>query len=170
MRQWTGSWVVQISERQSTTHITLLYYYQLDPMGQHLVTFELICMYETFLSRKCSWSFLRKMSPIVSRSFMCLERFNANLTEQWPTLLTLTLIPACIINHMPSKAWDEITYPFQNFNVCNWSSMLGQYEITTVESCPEASYGLRTICKYFQMHFHSRKGLYFDSNLTEIDS
>ena len=28
----------------------------------------------------------------------------------------LTLIPVCIINHMPNKVWDEITYPFLNFN------------------------------------------------------
>ena len=30
----------------------------------------------------------------------------------------LTLIPAWISNHMPSKVWDEITYPFLNFNGC----------------------------------------------------
>ena len=29
----------------------------------------------------------------------------------------LTLIPAWINNHMPCKMWDEITYPFINFNV-----------------------------------------------------
>ena len=28
----------------------------------------------------------------------------------------LTLIPAWLSNHMPSKVWDEIIYPFQNFN------------------------------------------------------
>ena len=28
----------------------------------------------------------------------------------------LTLITACISNHMPGKMWDEITYPFLNFN------------------------------------------------------
>ena len=28
----------------------------------------------------------------------------------------LTLIPTWICNHMPSKLWDEITYPFLNFN------------------------------------------------------
>ena len=28
----------------------------------------------------------------------------------------LTLIPAWISDHMPSKVWDEITYPFPNFN------------------------------------------------------
>ena len=25
-----------------------------------------------------------------------------------------TLIPACISNHMPSRVWDEIIYPFPN--------------------------------------------------------
>ena len=28
----------------------------------------------------------------------------------------LTLIPAFLSNHMPSKVWDEITNPFPNFN------------------------------------------------------
>ena len=28
----------------------------------------------------------------------------------------LTLIPAWISNHLPGKMWDEITYPFLNFN------------------------------------------------------
>ena len=26
-----------------------------------------------------------------------------------------------ISNHMPSKEWDEITYPYPNFNGCRWS-------------------------------------------------
>ena len=30
----------------------------------------------------------------------------------------LTLIPVWISNHMLSKVWDEITYPFLNFNGC----------------------------------------------------
>ena len=30
----------------------------------------------------------------------------------------LTLIPAWIRNHIPSKAWDGIIYPFLNFNGC----------------------------------------------------
>ena len=30
----------------------------------------------------------------------------------------LTLIPAWISNYMPGKVWDEITYPFLNFNGC----------------------------------------------------
>ena len=28
----------------------------------------------------------------------------------------LTLIPAWISNHLSSKMWDELTYPFLNFN------------------------------------------------------
>ena len=30
----------------------------------------------------------------------------------------LTLMPAWISNHTPSKVWDEISYPFPNFNGC----------------------------------------------------
>ena len=33
---------------------------------------------------------------------------------EWP--VGLTLIPACISNHMLCKVWDEITYPFLKFN------------------------------------------------------
>ena len=32
------------------------------------------------------------------------------------TNIVLTLIPAWISNHMPSWTWNEITYPFFNFN------------------------------------------------------
>ena len=32
------------------------------------------------------------------------------------TNMVLTLIPVGISNHTPSKIWDEITYPFLNFN------------------------------------------------------
>ena len=35
-----------------------------------------------------------------------------------PLLHGLDVIPAWIYNHRPSKVWDEITYPFQNFNGC----------------------------------------------------
>ena len=31
---------------------------------------------------------------------------------------SLTEIQAWISNHMPNKAWDEITYPLLNFNGC----------------------------------------------------
>ena len=30
----------------------------------------------------------------------------------------LTLIPAWLNNYTPRKVWDEITYPFLNFNGC----------------------------------------------------
>ena len=58
---------------------------------------------------------------------------------QGPLLLTCTSTPTWISNHMPSKMWDEITYPFPNFwslgmdkqfhptlyNGCNYLFMLG---------------------------------------------
>ena len=40
---------------------------------------------------------------------------------QGPLLLewfNFSLIPAWISNHMPGKVWNEITYPFLNFNGC----------------------------------------------------
>ena len=39
------------------------------------------------------------------------------IDDLWPLLLTwLTSIPAWISNHMLNKVWDEITYPYLNFN------------------------------------------------------
>ena len=32
------------------------------------------------------------------------------------TNMVLNLTPAWISNHTPSKMWDEVTYPFINFN------------------------------------------------------
>ena len=36
----------------------------------------------------------------------------------------LTSIPTWMSNHMPSKDWDEITYPFPNFNGCTVDSTI----------------------------------------------
>ena len=38
---------------------------------------------------------------------------NSSVTGEFPTQ---TLIPSWISNHMSSKVWGEITYPFPNFN------------------------------------------------------
>ena len=43
----------------------------------------------------------------------------------------LALISAWISNHIPNKLWNEITYPFPNFNgatveVCEWIKMSSQ--------------------------------------------
>ena len=38
----------------------------------------------------------------------------------------LTLVPAWINNHMPSKVWDENTYRFLNFN-CTTVDVLNEY-------------------------------------------
>ena len=48
------------------------------------------------------------------------------IRPQWVNIITsghfylygLTLIPVWISIHTPSKVWDEITYPFLNFNDC----------------------------------------------------
>ena len=46
-------------------------------------------------------------------SLNCVRNFSGPFS-----LHGLTLIPAWISNHMPSKVWDEISYPFPNFNSC----------------------------------------------------
>ena len=46
-----------------------------------------------------------------------LQRSGGSLNSCGPFYLHgLTLIPAWISNHMPSEVWDEISYPFLNFN------------------------------------------------------
>ena len=54
---------------------------------------------------------------------------------------TLTLIPAWISNYIPSKVWDEITYPFPNFNgvsveVWEWISNFIKHFIMHVITYP----------------------------------
>ena len=53
----------------------------------------------------------------------------------------LTLIPAWIRNHKPSKVWDEITNPFPNFNGCiievwEWINNFIPYFTMDVITCP----------------------------------
>ena len=45
-------------------------------------------------------------------------RINPALFDTWDLFYQsgLTLIPAGISNHIHYKLWDEITYPFPNFN------------------------------------------------------
>ena len=48
----------------------------------------------------------------------------------------LTWIPSWISNHMPSKVWDEITYPVPNFNeVWEWISNFIPHIIMDVIAC-----------------------------------
>ena len=52
--------------------------------------------------------------------------------ELWPILHGLSLFPALETNHIPLKVWDEITYPFPNFNgavveVWEWTSYFIAY-------------------------------------------
>ena len=45
--------------------------------------------------------------------------FKSCVHHQGPPLLTwINFNPSRISDHMPSKVWDEITYPFPNFNGC----------------------------------------------------
>ena len=39
----------------------------------------------------------------------------------------LTLIPSWISNHMPSKVWDEITFPFSNFNTTDVRELISNF-------------------------------------------
>ena len=61
--------------------------------------------------------------------------------EAWDPLYQrgLTVISACISKHIHSKVWDEIAYPFPNFNgaiveVWEWISNFTQHIIMDVIS------------------------------------
>ena len=49
--------------------------------------------------------------------FNLLDKFSY---KAWPgtALTNMDLMPAWLSNRTPSKVWDEITYPFPNYNVC----------------------------------------------------
>ena len=52
-----------------------------------------------------------------------------------------TSIPVCIGDHMPNRVWDEITYPFPNFDSCTveveeWVSNFVPYFIMDVITFP----------------------------------
>ena len=51
--------------------------------------------------------------------FLCWRKLSRSMAEQTGKTLhkhKLTLIPTWISNHMPSRVWNEITYPFWNFS------------------------------------------------------
>ena len=57
---------------------------------------------------------------------MCLSVQLAEIMPKWQ-LPALTLIPGLISNYIHHNMWNEITYPFPNFNsaiveVCEWIS------------------------------------------------
>ena len=55
----------------------------------------------------------RENKPSVPQLLMSLMLVSHGDLLYWHGLI---LIPAWISNHMPCKVWDEITYPFPNFN------------------------------------------------------
>ena len=57
--------------------------------------------------------------------------FIGNIITCWDPFYEyeLTLIPACISDHMPRKVRGEIAYPFPNFN---WSLGMDKYFSNTV--------------------------------------
>ena len=75
----------------------------------------------------CLWGAqcLQKTSHVTTAvtRYCILHGLNFELTETFHLLRSLLLtlwathlIPAWISNYIPSKVWDEITYPFPNFN------------------------------------------------------
>ena len=84
--------------------------------AQVLERYVLLC----FGYNSC-WAFIR---PIYTHWPWCLLALRLSHSypstrkgRLWlPLLAWLPSIPAWISNHMPSKLWDEITYPFPNFN------------------------------------------------------
>ena len=58
----------------------------------------------------------RELSSLLASNVVFMTTPNFGDTSSPFCQYGLTLIPAWISNHMPGKEWDEITYPFLNFN------------------------------------------------------
>ena len=58
--------------------------------------------------------------PTYCSSHRSSHKYSCRTTFTWDSYYwyDLTVIPAWISNHRPGKVWDEITYPFPNFNGC----------------------------------------------------
>ena len=78
---------------------------------------EISCL---LLSKAISWfAYFRKKSATCTLETMSQLSPGFSLDTSSPFHKHgLTLIPAWISNHMLGKVWDEITYPFLNFNGC----------------------------------------------------
>ena len=77
-------------------------------------------------------SHVGKLLLIDMQGFVLITPTPGSLLLTW-----LTLITAWISNHLPSKVWDEITYPFSNFQwLHHWSlDMDKQFHPTHYNGC-----------------------------------
>ena len=69
------------------------------------------------------------------------EEIDFRLNVIYSSVASFTNIPAWMSNHMPRKLWNEITYPFPNFNgvtieVWEWISNLIPHIIMAVITYP----------------------------------
>ena len=76
-----------------------------------------LCLGDTIESRASDY----KWSDIESFKFQSSEIGYWNINMTWVSFYqhVLTTISICSNNHLTSKMWDEITYPFPSFNSCN---------------------------------------------------
>ena len=73
----------------------------------------LLCMIVHFSANILKWELVCKFG-VRFHIFINIYAF----TYIFTLFYGLTLIPTWMSNRMPSKLWDEITYPFLNFNGC----------------------------------------------------
>ena len=59
-------------------------------------------------------SYLHKISITFETHFLVMRKQTRTPIGN----MVLALIPACVSNYVYYKVWDEITYPFLNFNGC----------------------------------------------------
>ena len=87
---------------------------------------------------KQSWHHDNSQSSVFNCVFLLHGLITVHFTHILQFYFTgLTLIPAWISNHMPSKVWDEINYPFPNFKeVWEWISNFIPHFIMDVITYP----------------------------------
>ena len=72
---------------------------------------------QSIFSAFCGWNYMYFSCNFTD--FFHEDSTDSELAELHVQLLVTSMVnPAQMSNHMSSKVWDEITYPFSNFNGC----------------------------------------------------
>ena len=113
---------------------------------------EIVCLQRQWTSRtsKLPLATLRTHPMDWVTRWIYIEHGPRNMMRYSANIQTVSLIAAWIANYIHYKVWDEITYPFTNFNsatveVCEWKSNFTQHFTEHVITYPCWDY---KVCVY----------------------